>query len=431
MLVVFLLTLMLYVEMIICKAQRIKVNLLALALLYEIVFAGSFVIARQNLTIFFIPFAAVPMLATILFGIPQITLILTLGCAISVIIITNNAFFGILFLISGIVSGLLVQDVRKRSFVIKAGCIVGFLQVACLLLIERPHFSNSPVFWLAFINGVVSSIIALGILPLFEWLFKVVTNISLLELADFNHPLLQRMVMEAPGTYHHSLIVGNLSDAAATAIHGHALLARIGAYYHDIGKLAKPQYFSENQCLQENAHDALAPTMSKLVIMNHVKDGVELAQKHKLNQQIIDFIRQHHGSSLAYYFYRRALENVENEARVEEESFRYPGPKPNTRETAIVLLADSVEAATRTLKDPAPDAIREMVHKIVNNKFIDGQLDECDLTLKDLEKISAVFIRILTGMHHGRVNYPERPGENNGRKPSKEGSHSQGGNSST
>ena len=229
-----------------------------------------------------------------------------------------------------------------------------------------------------------------------------------MELADFNHPLLQRMTLEAPGTYHHSLVVGNLSDAACQAVGANALLARIGAYYHDIGKLSKPGYFSENQGpdLKTSKHDTLSPTMSKLVIMNHVKEGVELAKKYKLNPQLVDFIEQHHGNSLVFYFYRRALENLDENEEINEEGFRYPGPKPKTKEAAIVLLADSVEAASRTLKEPNAGNIEELVHKVINNKFIDGQLDECDLTLKDLEKISAVFVRILSGIYHSRITYP-------------------------
>jgi hypothetical protein len=202
-------------------------------------------------------------------------------------------------------------------------------------------------------------------------------------------------------------VVGNLADSACSAIGANGLLARIGAYYHDIGKLQKPEYFIENQDIKKNAHDELTPTMSKLIIMNHIKEGLELAKKYSLSPVLLDFIRQHHGNSLVYYFYRRALEGKEEDQEVAEEGFRYPGPKPNTKETAIVLLADSVEAATRSLKDPTPDKIKETVHKIINNKFIDGQLDECELTLKDIEEISSVFTKILSGMYHSRVNYPQ------------------------
>jgi len=199
------------------------------------------------------------------------------------------------------------------------------------------------------------------------------------------------------------------------------LLARIGSYYHDIGKLQKPEYFIENQDINKNRHDDLSPMMSKLIIMNHVKEGLELAKKYSLSPVLWDFIQQHHGNSLVYFFYRRALEGKDEDQEIAEEGFRYSGPKPNTKEIAIVLLADSVEAATRSLKDPTPDKIEEMVHKIINNKFIDGQLDECDLTLKDIEKISNVFIKILSGIYHSRVSYSqEAKNENNHNKSTKE-----------
>ena len=310
-------------------------------------------------------------------------------------------------MISGILSIILVFGVRRRMQVIQAGFIIGLAQALVFFFIRHFGWAWSKEYAILMLNGIASTIIVLGSLPVFEYLFKTVTNISLLELADFNHPLLQRMILEAPGTYHHSLIVGNLSEAASGAVGANSLLARIGAYYHDIGKLQKPGYFSENQNMQKSKHDALSATMSKIVIMNHVKEGADLAKKYRLNPRLIDFILQHHGNSLVYYFYRRALETLEEDQEIKEEGFRYPGPKPNTKEAAIVLLADSVEAATRTLKDFTINKIEEIVQKIINNKFIDGQLDECDLTLRDLEKISKIFIHILSGIYHSRITYPE------------------------
>lgn len=400
-------------------------NLLNLSLLFIIIFVTAYFIVKNGWPVFWIPFSIIPMLATMLFGRLEISLLLTLASAIVCASIAgNNYYLGVMFLISGIVSSLFVQDVRKRSVVIQAGFVIGFTQVIILFFIDQFRISAPNRYLILMSNGVICSVIVLGILPVFEYLFKTVTNISLLELADFNHPLLQRMILEAPGTYHHSLIVGNLSESACQAVGANALLARVGAYYHDIGKLSKPDYFSENQILNENKHDVLAPSMSKLVIMNHVKEGVELAHKYKLNPRLVDFIQQHHGSSLVYYFYRRALESLEEDQDVKEEGFRYPGPKPDTKEAAIVLLADSVEAATRALKDPSPAKIEEIAHKVVNNKFIDGQLDECDLTLKDFEKISVVFIRILSGIYHSRVAYPEgSKSENNHKRSTKENPH--------
>jgi cyclic-di-AMP phosphodiesterase PgpH len=200
-----------------------------------------------------------------------------------------------------------------------------------------------------------------------------------------------------------------LAEAAADAIGANSLLVRVGAYYHDIGKMLKPEYFTENQIVPGNKHDQLEPSMSRLVILNHVKEGVELAQKYKLNQKIIDFIPQHHGTSLIHYFYQKAISESESE-NVEEENYRYPGPKPQTKETAIVLLADSVEGATRSLDEHTPQKIEDVVRKIINNKFIDGQLDECNLTLREIDTIASTFMRVLSAMYHSRIKYPEQKG---------------------
>ena len=400
-------------------------NLLNMALLFLVIFVSSYFIIEKGIPFFYIPFSVIPMLSVLLFSNLEMSLLLTLAVSFSLASLTNIPFqVGLLSFSSGIFSIILVQGARRRNTVIRAGLLVGIVQAVALFLIDWFWFIASDRYLILVFNGLVSSIIVLGVLPIFEYLFRTVTNISLLELADFNHPLLRRLIMEAPGTYHHSLVVGNLSETACDAVGANALLARIGAYYHDIGKLHKPGYFSENQNVNESRHDTLSPTMSKLIIMNHVKEGVELAKKHKLNPSIVDFIMQHHGNSLVYYFYRRALEELEEDQQVKEEGFRYACPKPDTKETAIVLLADSVEAATRSLRDHTPRKIEELVHKVINNKFIDGQLDECDLTLKDLETISSVFIKILDGIYHSRVNYPEEArSEDNHKKLSKEDTH--------
>ncbi|MCX7661847.1 MAG: HDIG domain-containing protein, partial [Candidatus Omnitrophica bacterium] len=356
---------------------------------------------------YYLPFNTVSMLVSLLFSNITLSFLINLAQVLVLLGLVKESLslIGVVF-IGSMLSGFVVLDKRKRMEVIRAGFFVGIIQAGLyLLFIEKNFLLISG--WL--LNGLLSAIVVLGILPIFEFLFRTITNITLLELADFNHPLLQKLVLEAPGTYHHSLIVGNLSENAAKAINANSLLARIGAYYHDIGKLSKPEYFSENQVsLNESKHENLHPNVSKLVIMNHVKEGLSMAKKYHLHPRIIDFILQHHGTSLVYYFYRRALENLTNDNEsLSEETFRYPGPKPQTKETAIVLLADSVEAAVRTLREPSASQIRDMVHKIINNKFIDGQLDECDLTLRDLEKIASVFIHILTGIYHKRIVYPE------------------------
>ena len=389
-----------------------NLKLSGLAFLFLVSFSAGFILLANGLTYYFIPIAIIPMISMLIFNSLEITYFLALATSFSLASLTPEPFEAwFIFMVSSICAVLLLKGARKRTTVIWAGAIAGIMQLAGILLFEHLQISSPERYLIILACGLASGIITLGVLPLFEYLLQGVTNISLLELADFHHPLLQRMILEAPGTYHHSLIVGNLSDTACATIGANALLARIGAYYHDIGKLQKPEYFIENQDIKKNKHDALSPTMSKLIIMNHVKEGIELAKKYKLQPALWDFIRQHHGNSLVYYFYRRALEDREPDQEVAEEGFRYPGPKPNTKETAIVLLADSVEAATRALKDPSPGNIEETVHKIINNKFIDGQLDECDLTLKDIEKISGVFTRILSGIYHSRVNYPQETKE--------------------
>lgn len=402
----FLISLYLYINL---RRPNFKTfDLLNVILLFLIYYVSSYFIINVRLgwAIFYIPFSVIPMLSTMLFGDLEISLLITLISSISISSITgNNYYLGVLILVSGILSSLLVQHVRRRNDVIRAGLIIGLVQAITQFFIEQFRVTVGFEYIILIGNGIISSIVVLGILPIFEYLFNTITNISLLELLD--HPLLRQMKLDALGTYHHSLIVGNLSETTCEVVGANALLSRVGAYYHDIGKLSKPEYFSENQKLEASIHDSLSPSMSKLIIMNHVKEGVELAKKYKLNPRLVDFIQQHHGTGLVYYFYRRALENLEEDQEIEEEVFRYPGPKPNTKETAIVLLADSVEAATRALKDPTPTKIEEAVHKIINNKFIEGQLDECDLTLRDLEKISSLFIKILSGMYHSRVTYPE------------------------
>jgi len=391
------------------KFVKIKnARLVNLSFLFLISFCLGYYLISQGKSFYFIPVAIIPMLSVLLFNNLEVAYFLSWGTCISLAFLCPEPFkAGFIFMTSCAGAILLVNRARKRARVIQAGVIAGILQLASLILLEHLGINQAQRYLIILINGLLSGVIVLGVLPLFEYILQTVTNISLLELADFNQPILQRMVLEAPGTYHHSLIVGNLSDSACGAVGANGLLARIGAYYHDIGKLQKPEYFIENQSIKKNAHDELTPTMSKLIIMNHVKEGLELAKKYSLTPILWDFIQQHHGKSLVYYFYRRALEGREENQEVAEEGFRYPGPKPNSQETAIVLLADSVEAATRSLKDPALDKIEETVRKVINNKFIDGQLDECELTLKDIEKISNVFIKILSGIYHGRVNYPQ------------------------
>jgi putative nucleotidyltransferase with HDIG domain len=227
-----------------------------------------------------------------------------------------------------------------------------------------------------------------------------------LELSNPNRPLLKRLLMEAPGTYHHSILVGNLAEAAAEAVHADATLVRVGSMYHDIGKLKRPYFFIENQFTQDNPHDKIAPTLSSLIITSHVKDGLELAKENKLPQQIQDIIAQHHGDGLVSFFYHKALEERDD---VPEEAFHYEGPKPQTKEAALVALADNVEAAVRSMKQPTPGRVEGLVRKIIKDKLNDGQLNQCDLTFQDLDRIAMAFVRVLSGIFHSRVEYPDMP----------------------
>lgn len=388
-------------------------------LLTLLIGGGYFLYDSFQISKFYIPVSSVAMLTVLLFKDLQIAFLISLisSCSTS-LVIGEDLNYMLIFFMGSLTGVYSIQEARTRSQLINAGFYVGGIQVLCSMLIY-PHaeFLLSKDFLFhylrpLFFNGFISAGVVIVFCKIFESWFRVLTNFSLLELSDFNQPLLKRMVLEAPGTYHHSLVVSNLAEAAAEAIGADGLLARVGAYYHDIGKMVKAEYYTENQLMGANVHDKIEPSISRLVILNHVKEGIELAKKHKLNPRIIDFIPQHHGTSLMHYFYQKALEEGENVEKVDEANFRYPGPKPQTKETAIVLLADSVEGAVRALDDPIPKRIEEVVRKVINNKFIDGQLDACNLTLKEIDLISTTFIRILSAMYHSRVKYPEKKSEN-------------------
>jgi len=370
------------------------------------------------------------ILITLLFGNLELSFILSLfisllGASMS----DGNINVGVCLFAGSLTAVMLTFRVRRRFQVIKAGFFAGVVQFFMayimdgkLSLFVLSSFDLNIIkdlLEVCLLNGLISSIIVLGVLPVFEYIFKVVTNISLLELSDFNHPLLRKLILEAPGTYQHSLVVANLSENAAESIGANSLLVRVGAYYHDVGKLIKPDYFVENLVSYKDMHKKLKPSMSKLIIFNHVKEGAGIALKHHLNPKIIEFISQHHGKTLVYYFYQRAKE-LEPEGKHEEE-YRYPGPKPQSKEIAIVALADIVEALSRTLEDPTPSRIEEMVREVVKKRFMEGELDESSLTLKDLGKITQSFIRVLNAIFHTRINYPKDENRNSKSTKNKEG----------
>lgn len=322
--------------------------------------------------------------------------------------------------IGGVTAVAAGAHARTAHHVARAGFIVGMVQALVILFLATMLHWPRKTAGIAMISailggGVVSAIFSLGVLPYLESFFSRLSNLRLLELAGVNHPLLQKMSIEAPGTYHHSLIVASLAEEAANAIGANGLLCRVGAYFHDIGKMVKSEYFIENQGAFGNPHDQVSPSLSKLIITSHVKEGLALAKEHKLDPQIADFIPQHHGTSQIEYFYRKALKIEEGEEEdskedISAETYRYPGPKPQCKETGIAMMADSVEAASRTLEDPNHQRYKDLVNKIINKKLFDGQLSETPLTLKDLHIIAERFTTTLMSIHHSRVPYPEAEG---------------------
>lgn len=315
-------------------------------------------------------------------------------------------------LLGSIIGAHGVRHCDSRGIIFTAGLKVSVVNVAMALsfqLFNQSLFSMQTLYAIvfAFAGGVATAVLASGAIPLLEAIFQYTTDVKLLELTNLNSPILRELMVKAPGTYHHSVVVGNLVEAAAEAINANPLLARVAAYYHDIGKISKAQYFIENQSCGENRHDKLSPSMSALILTTHVKEGAELARQHRLGQPIVDIIRQSHGTALIKYFYQKAVEQSAPGQIVDEHDFRYPGPKPQTREAGLVLLGDAVEAASRTLADASPARVQGLVQKIINNIFIDGQLDECELTLKNLHEIAWSFNQILVGIHHHRIDYPQ------------------------
>lgn len=366
----------------------------------------------NNLMGYAAPVAAGSMLIAILLD-NRLAYFMTMVMALYVGLLTegNQLFYAVVAFVGGTVGVFRVYKLSQTSDLAKAGIYIALADILTIitLIFISGNVSLSLVFTgiaIGTVNGLLSAVLMIGALPYLETAFSITSMIRLLELSNPNHPLLRRLLLEAPSTYHHSLMVGNLAEAAAESVGANSLLVRVGAYYHDIGKLRRPEYFIENQRGGENPHEKIAPALSALIITSHVKEGLELAREAKLPGVIMDFIEQHHGTSLARYFYNRALEEHE-QGQVSEESFRYEGPRPQSREVALVMLADSVEAAVRSLSDPTPEKIKKMVHKIVKEKLDDGQLELCELTFSDLNIAAETFCKVLDGIYHKRIEYPE------------------------
>jgi putative nucleotidyltransferase with HDIG domain len=361
---------------------------------------------------FGMPLASGAMIICLFMGL-QIAIPLTAVMAVSFALIFDNSLTVFLyFLIDGTMAAYWIRNCRERKVFIAAGAKLGLLNILLATAVNfyLAELSGPELLWdwaFAFLGGIGAGIVTAGLAPLVEIAFGYTTDISLLELANLDRPILRKLMIESPGTYHHSVIVGSLVEAAASEIGANHLLAKVCGYYHDIGKSKKPLYFIENQKPGKNKHDKLAPSMSSLILIAHVKDGVEIARENKLGQAIIDTIRQHHGTSLIRYFFEKAKQRKGEDA-VNIDDFRYPGPKPQTREAGLVMLADVVEAASRSLDNPTPSRIQGLVQNLINHIFSDGQLDECELTLKDLHKIARSFNQILNGFHHHRIEYTEK-----------------------
>ena len=375
--------------------------------------------------IFSLPFALAPLITTLLLdGTVAVAVGVWTAMVIALMVEAPYGFpMFVMGIVTSIVAACVARQARKRSTVTQTGLMIGLTQITCVFAVTAIGWEQSEVSdvltqaGICLISGFLSALAVLVVLPAFERAFELTSNISLLELSDLGHSLMQRLALEAPGTYHHSLVVANLAQAAADEIGANSLLARVGSYFHDIGKLVKPRFFGENLQRQSNPHDELPPSMSTLVITSHVKEGISLAILHKLPASVMKIISEHHGTSLLSCFHHKAMSQMEQEHQtngsgggkkaLDDIHFRYPGPRPSSRESAIICLADAVEAASRTMEKTSPSHIEGLVREIVNRRLEDGQFIQCDLSLSDLERVQQSFVFTLTNMLHGRIPYPK------------------------
>lgn len=358
-----------------------------------------------------IPFACGPMLLSLLMDY-KISLVISI---LNVILISGVSGFDVEVMIIGSINAILgatlLKKMQQRNELLYATVYIAIISAIITLSTGILVSSNIKDVLIksafAIIGGLLSGILALGILPFLEGTFNEVTTLKLLELSNPNNPLLKKLLMEAPGTYHHSMLVANLAEMAAEEVGANPVVARIGSYYHDVGKTERPYFFGENQMGGDNPHNKITPNLSAFIIISHVKDGLELAKKYNLPTVIQEIIAEHHGTTLVKYFYYTMKNNSENPEEIKEEDYRYPGPIPSSKEAGVVMLADSTEAAVRSIKDPTKEKIEDMVNNIINDKLSSGQLNNCDLTLKDIEKIRICFLTTLNGIYHQRIEYPK------------------------
>ncbi|MEG1287031.1 MAG: HD family phosphohydrolase [Clostridium sp.] len=372
----------------------------------------SLLLAR-GLTIispFLIPLACGPILFTLLLDYKTSLVINSLNILLVSVVVGFSPHIIILSIVNGIIGSTGLRKLQQRNDILYSTIYIAAVAAVVTLATGMLVSNNlSGIFidtGFVILGSLLSGVLAVGLLPFFESMFDIVTNIKLLEMSNPNHPLMKRLLMEAPGTYHHSVMVANLAEVAAEEVGGNPIVARIGAYYHDIGKIKRPYFFGENQMGKENPHNKITPNLSTLIIISHVKDGLELAKEYKVPKVIQDMIEQHHGTTLVKYFYYTMKNSAEKPEDVKEEDFRYPGPTPCSKEAGILMLSDSVEAAVRSINEPTKGKIEEMVNNIIKDKLNSDQLVNCDLTLRDLEKIRKCFLKVLNGIYHQRIEYP-------------------------
>lgn len=361
-------------------------------------------------SLFLIPIACSPILMTVFLDYKVSVILNSLNLMLIAVITGFDPQIILVGLVGIIVGATSLKKVSQRNDILYSTLYVA-ISVAIVVLSSGILLSNNIKkilldMALASFGAFISGILAIGLLPFLESSFSLVTNMKLLELSNPNSPLLKRLLMEAPGTYHHSVMVANLAEVAAEEVGANPMLVRVGAYYHDVGKIKRPFFFGENQLGGVNPHDKISPSLSTSIIISHVKDGLELAKEYDIPTVVSDMIAQHHGTTLVKYFYFTLKNSSENPEDIKEEDFKYPGPRPQSKEAAIIMMADSVEAAVRSIQEPTLDKIEEMVNNIVKDKLNSNQLNECDLTFRDLEAIKSCFLRVLKGIYHHRIEYP-------------------------
>lgn len=366
-------------------------------------------------SLFLIPIACSPILITVFLDYKVSVIISSLNLMLIAVIVGFDPQIILVGIVGTIVASTSLRKISQRNDILYSTIYVA-IAVSIVVLSSGILLSNNIKkiafdMALAALGAFISGILAMGLLPFLESSFSLVTNMKLLELSNPNSPLLKRLLMEAPGTYHHSVMVANLAEVAAEEVGANPMLARVGAYYHDVGKIKKPFFFGENQLGGVNPHDKISPSLSASIIISHVKDGLDLAKEYDIPSSISDMIVQHHGTTLVKYFYYTLKNNSDDPDSIKEEDFRYPGPKPQSKEAAIIMIADSVEAAVRSIKDPTFDKIENMVNNIVKDKLNSDQLNECDLTFRDLETIKNCFLKVLKGIYHHRIEYPKEKGK--------------------